>query len=83
MARRLIDISVPWLENDVASDPPASAPTIEYLDHKNTPPQIADFFPGLKEEDLPDGAGLGGRARCICRPTTARISTRPIISIRR
>ena len=54
MARRLIDISVP-LENDVASDPPGYLPKIEYLDHKSSLPELLRVFPGLKENDLPDG----------------------------
>jgi kynurenine formamidase len=56
MARRLVDISVP-LQNDVAADPPGLGPTIEYIDHQHSLPQILPFFPGLKREDLPDGQG--------------------------
>jgi kynurenine formamidase len=56
MARRLIDISAP-LHNDGPADPPGLGPTIEYIDHQQSLPQILPFFPGLKREDLPDGQG--------------------------
>lgn len=56
MTRKFIDLSI-FLENDVISDPPAFAPKIQYFNHENTFSQIAPFFPGLKNEDLPDGEG--------------------------
>jgi len=54
MARRFVDISM-YLENDVISDPPPFGPQITYMDHQSTFEQLAGFFPGLKQEDLPDG----------------------------
>jgi kynurenine formamidase len=55
MPRRIIDLSI-YLENDVVSDPPAFAPKIEYFSHENSFHQMAPFFPGLTQQDLPDAA---------------------------
>ena len=54
MTRKFIDLSI-YLENDVVSDPPAFAPKIQYFNHQNSFEQMAPFFPGLKQSDLPDG----------------------------
>lgn len=49
-----IDLSVS-LENSLYSDPPSLLPKISYIDHQQSFKQMAHFFPGLKQEELPDG----------------------------
>ena len=53
MTQTIIDLSI-FLENDVISDPPPYRPKIEYIDHHTSVPELVNFFPGLKAEDLPD-----------------------------
>jgi kynurenine formamidase len=53
MTQRIVDLSI-YLENDVISDPPPYRPKIEYIDHRTSQPEMLNFFPGLKAEDLPD-----------------------------
>ncbi len=56
MARRIVDLSVP-LANDIPADPPIQIPSITYIDHEQSLPDLLGFFPGLAAEDLPDGRG--------------------------
>lgn len=56
MARTIVDLSIP-LANDIPADPPIQTPRIDYIDHHASLPDLLGFFPGLKGEDLPDGAG--------------------------
>ncbi|MEM6851440.1 MAG: cyclase family protein [Pseudomonadota bacterium] len=53
MAKRYVDLSIA-IENDVASDPENFRPKIQYFQHTETFEQIEPFFPGLKQEQLPD-----------------------------
>jgi kynurenine formamidase len=53
MGRRLIDISVP-LKAGIASDPPQNLPDIDYQDHHQTAPRMADYM-GVRIDQLPDG----------------------------
>jgi kynurenine formamidase len=56
MPRRLVDLSAP-LEAGVASDPPGYLPEIDYIDHKASAAEVVRFFPGMTEDQLPDGEG--------------------------
>jgi kynurenine formamidase len=56
LTRRIIDLSVP-IANDIPADPPIQIPSITYVEHRQSVGQLVSFFPGLKPEDLPDGAG--------------------------
>lgn len=53
MARRIVDISVA-LRSGIASDPPRSLPEIEYLDHHQTAPMMAQEM-GVAIDALPEG----------------------------
>ena len=39
----------------MVSDPEVYRPRISYIDHKMTMPDLVNFFPGVRPEDLPDG----------------------------
>lgn len=54
MARTLIDISM-HLENDVVADPPGFGPHIDYVTHQDSVEYMLSFFPGLTQDQLPDG----------------------------
>jgi len=51
---QFIDLSIP-IENDVASDPEPYGPKVTYFRHNETFDQMGPFFPGLKQDQLPDG----------------------------
>ena len=57
MNRRFVDLSI-TLCNDVVSDPPFLRPEITYQTHSETLAELAHFFPGVTQEQTPDGAGF-------------------------
>lgn len=57
MTRRFVDLSI-LLENDVVTDPPFMRPKITYQTHAETIPELGHFFPGVTQEQTPDGAGF-------------------------
>ncbi len=56
MPRRIVDISVA-LKAGIVSDPPYMLPSITYLDHAAGAENFVQVFPGLRRDQLPDGAG--------------------------
>ncbi|MGB0187553.1 MAG: cyclase family protein [Aequoribacter sp.] len=56
MGQKIVDLSI-YLENDVISDPPGHQPQIQYIKHSDSAQDIANIFPGLAPEDLPDAEG--------------------------
>jgi len=56
MARRFIDLSIS-IEDGLPSDPPMMIPKITYMDHKLGAQRMKSFYPGLSEDDLPQGLG--------------------------
>ena len=56
MSRRFVDISVA-LETGIKSDPDFMLPKINYQQHKETAPELCRLFPGLREDQLPEGMG--------------------------
>jgi kynurenine formamidase len=53
MARRFIDISVP-LQAGIASDPANMLPRIDYVDHHQSAPRMAEYM-GVRIDQLPEG----------------------------
>ncbi len=56
MGRRIIDLSIA-IESGLASDPEMMIPRIDYFGHDQGADQMAQFFPGLKKEQLPGHKG--------------------------
>lgn len=55
MTHRIVDLSVA-IDNETPLDPNPLRPKIYYLNHVESFPHMAQFFPGLSQNDLPDGA---------------------------
>ena len=56
MPRRFVDLSIA-IEMGVPSDPPGMEPQITYNQHRDTVAVMANYFPGLTPDDMPDGEG--------------------------
>jgi kynurenine formamidase len=56
MPSRVVDLSSP-LDNETIYDHPFMRPKIQYLSNAENAPMLLESFPGLRQEDLPDGEG--------------------------
>ena len=56
---RMIDLSIA-IETGVPSDPPKLLPQIEYLNHTQSIEAYLSTFPGLREDQLPNGEAWAG-----------------------
>lgn len=54
--KRFVDLSIA-IESDLPSDPPMMIPKIDYVTHEGGAEQMKDFYPGVKNEQLPGGLG--------------------------
>lgn len=53
---RIIDLSVPLMAG-IKSDPPGHLPEIDYVDHRQSAPEVVASYPGMTVDQLPDGEG--------------------------
>ena len=51
---KIVDITMP-LDNKTVVDPEIMRPQIKYVNHQENAETMANFFDGMKPEDLPDG----------------------------
>lgn len=54
--RRFVDLSI-TIEAGLPSDPPMMIPRVDYIDHAMGTASMLEFFPGLRQEQLPGGVG--------------------------
>ena len=53
---RIVDISSA-LDNDTLMDHPFMRPKVDYRTNVQNAPMLLESFPGLRQQDLPDGEG--------------------------
>ena len=51
---KIVDITMP-LDTETVVDPEIMRPQIKYVNHQENAETMANFFDGMKPEDLPDG----------------------------
>lgn len=54
--KRFVDLSIA-IESGLPSDPPMMIPKIDYIDHAMGTPSMLEFFPGIRQDQLPGGVG--------------------------
>lgn len=65
MTKKFIDISI-HLDNDIVCDPPDMKPQIKYIAHHQSVAELCTFFPGLTQNDLPEGEAWAEEIVTLC-----------------
>ena len=63
--RRIVDLSI-GIEAGLPSDPPMMIPRVDYIDHAMGTASMLEFFPGLKQDQLPGGVGWAVEFLTLC-----------------
>ena len=77
---KIVDITMP-LDTETVVDPEIMRPQIKYVNHQENAETMANFFDGMKPEDLPDGQAWAWEIITLTTHNGTLIWMRPGITI--